>query len=108
MSAAGSARRESLMTNRSSQRRGMQEKAELAPDSAHPVVSASPRAIMRGVDGTTTWVAQCPRCSDRDDQNIVAGKDGAVRAQCSMCGAVVELCESGIFRASPTARPPKR
>ena len=96
----------SLMGQRYSQRRKKNEKAEPAPDSANPVVVAEPSIIVRGPDGATTWVAQCPRCSDRNDESVVAGQEGGARAQCKICGAVVELRESGVYRAAPTLPPP--
>jgi len=95
------------MGQRYSQRRTKVEKADPAPDSANPVVGAAPRAIVRGPDGATTWVARCPRCSDRNDESVVVGHEGCARAQCKACGAIVELRESGIYRASSTIPPPK-
>ena len=101
------AKRGSLMAQRHSQQQKKYEKDDPVSESAHPIVFASPRAIVRGPDGTMTWMARCPRCSDRNDDTVVAGKEDSVRAQCQTCGAVVELRESGIFRASPTSPPPE-
>jgi transcription elongation factor Elf1 len=70
-------------------------------------VEAVPRAIVRGADGSTTWVARCPRCWDHNDESVVTGTEGSARAQCAACGAIVEVRESGIFAASPTIPPPK-
>jgi hypothetical protein len=100
-------KRGSLMTQRYSQRQTKYEENDPVPESAHTIVFAQPRAIVRGPDGTMTWMARCPRCSDRNDDTVVAGKEDSIRAQCQTCGAVVELRESGIFRASPTTPPPK-
>jgi hypothetical protein len=95
------------MGRRNSQRRKKPDKVASAPESANPVLVAEPRAIVRGADGAMTWVAQCPRCSDRNDESVVAGREGCARVQCQTCGAIVELRESGIYQASPTAPPPK-
>jgi hypothetical protein len=95
------------MAQRYSQQRTTYEENDPVSESAHPIVFASPRAIVRGPDGTMTWMARCPRCSDRNDDTVVAGKEDSLRAQCQTCGAVVELRESGIFRASPTSPPPE-
>jgi uncharacterized C2H2 Zn-finger protein len=98
---------ESLMAQRYSQRT-KHEKADPAADPAHPVVVAAPRAIVRAPDGTSTWVARCPRCSDHEDESVVTGSEGTVRAECPTCGAIVEVRESGIYAASsPTIPPPK-
>ena len=90
-----------------SQRRSTYEEVEPVPDSTSPVVFAAPRALVRAPDGTTRWVARCPRCTDRDDESIVAGNQGCARAKCQTCGAIVEIRESGIYPATPTTPPPK-
>jgi hypothetical protein len=95
------------MARRVLQQRSSHESVEPVPDSANPVVVASPGAIVRGPDGHSTWVARCPRCSDRNDESIVAGNEEHVRAQCQTCGAIVEVRESGIYRTTPTTPPPK-
>jgi hypothetical protein len=95
------------MAQRYSQRQTKDEKDDPASESANPIVFAPPRAIVRGPDGTMTWMVRCPRCSDRNDDTVVAGKEDSMRAQCQTCGAVIELRESGIFRASPTIPPPR-
>jgi ribosomal protein S27E len=95
------------MALRHSRGRTTQDKADPVPESANPIVVADPRAIVRGPDGTTTWVARCPRCSDCNDENLVAGSDGSARAQCQACGAIVEVRESGVYRTSPTIPPPE-
>ena len=76
------------------------------PDSAHPIVTADPRAIVRGPTGGTIWMARCPRCSDNDDESIVSADEDAAQAQCRNCGAIVEVRDSGIYRAAPTSPPP--
>jgi hypothetical protein len=95
------------MGQRYSQRRNELEKVDPTPESANPVVVAAPRAIVRGPDGAITWVAQCPRCADRNDESVVAGREGCARVQCKACGAIVEVRESGVYGATPTAPPPK-
>jgi ribosomal protein S27E len=95
------------MGQRYSPRRKKDEKVDQATESPSPVVVATPRAIVRGPDGAVTWVAQCPRCSDRNDETIVAGREESVPVQCQTCGAIVELHESGIYRAATTVPPPK-
>ena len=95
------------MAQRYSQRRSQYDDVDPVPESANPVMYAPPRAIVRGPDGTMTWMVRCPRCSDRNHDTVVAGKEDSIRAQCHACGAVVELRESGIFRAGPTMPPPK-
>ncbi len=96
-----------MAQQRYSQSRIQYENAEPIADSAHPIVVAVPRAIVRGSDGSTTWVARCPRCSDRNDESVVTGTAGAARAPCPACGAIVEVRESGIFLAAPTTPPLK-
>ena len=96
------------MAQRYSQRRSKYEKVDSAADSAHPIVVAAPRAIVRGPGGTTTWVARCPRCSDGDDESVVTGTEETIRAHGPRCGSIVEVRESGIYAASsPTIPPPK-
>jgi hypothetical protein len=95
------------MGRRYSQRRKKYEKVDPLPDSANPVVIAAPRAIVRGPDGVMTWVARCPRCSDRNDESVVSGSETCARVQCQTCGAIVELRESGVYRATSTLPPPK-
>jgi len=96
------------MAQRHWQRGTKSTKVDPVPDSARPIVVAAPHAIVRGTDGETTWVARCPRCSDHDDENVVTGTGGSVRAHCPICGAIVEVRESGVYRASaPTTPPPK-
>jgi hypothetical protein len=95
------------MALRRTQGRTKQDKVDPVPDSANPVVVAEPRAVMRGPDGTTWWVARCPRCSDRSDESVVAGTEGTARAQCQACGAIVEVRESGVYRTSATIPPPE-
>jgi uncharacterized C2H2 Zn-finger protein len=97
------------MMQRYSQQRVDSEKVDSVLDPAQPVVVAPPRAIVRGADGKTTWVARCPRCSERDDESVVMGTEECIRAQCPTCGAIVEVRESGIFAASqPTTPPPEK
>jgi hypothetical protein len=95
------------MAQRYSQQRTNYHAAEPVPDSAHPVVVASPRAIVRGADGSMTWVARCPRCSDHNDETLVIGTAGSARAPCETCGAIVEVRDSGIYCAAATVPPPK-
>ena len=90
-----------------SQRRTQYETVDPVPDSANPVVVAEARAIVRGPDGHTTWVARCPRCSDRNDDSVVSGSEEESRVQCKTCGAIVEVRDSGIYRTTPTSPPPK-
>ena len=67
-----------------------------------------PRALVRGPEGRTTWVARCPRCSDRNAESVITGTEESIRAQCPTCGAIVEVRDSGIYPASsPTTPPPK-
>jgi hypothetical protein len=96
------------MAQRYSQERTNYQAVEPAPDSAHPIVVASPRAIVRGADGSTTWVARCPRCSDRNDESLVIGGAGSARAPCGTCGAIIEVRESGIYPTAATLPPPKQ
>jgi hypothetical protein len=95
------------MRQRYSQRRNKYERVDATPESANPVVVVAPRAIVRGPDGATTWVAQCPRCADRNDESVVAGHEDCSHVQCKTCGAIVELRESGTYRTTPTAPPPE-
>lgn len=95
------------MAQRYSQQQPKYETFDRVPDSAQPIVVASPRAIVRGPEGRTTWVARCPRCSDRNEESVVTGVEGALRASCPTCGAIVEVRESGIYPTSPTMPPPK-
>ena len=95
------------MAQRYSQRQTQVDHLDPVPDSAHPIVVASPRAIVRGADGSTTWVARCPRCSDRNDESVVTGIGGALRAACPTCGAIVEVRESGIYPTARTIPPAK-
>ena len=88
-----------------SQRRTKAEN-DAIPDSARPIVVADPRAIVRGPTGGTIWMARCPRCSDHDDESIVSADEDASRAQCQNCGAIIEVRDSGIYRAAPTSPPP--
>jgi hypothetical protein len=94
------------MAHRYSQRRTEDEDVSM-PDSAHPIVVTDPHAIVRGPGGGTIWMARCPRCSDREDETIVAAQEDAARAQCKTCGAIVEVRESGIYRTAPTSPPPR-
>lgn len=96
------------MALRQSQGRTNYEQVDAVRDPAHPIVEAVPRAIVRGPNGSTTWVARCPRCWDHNDESVVTGTDDCARAQCAACGAIVEVRESGIFAAAPTMAPPKR
>jgi len=90
-----------------SQRKTQYDEVEPSPDAPSPIVVVTPGAIVRGPDGKMTWVARCPRCSDRNDESVVASNDGSSRAQCQTCGAIVEVRESGIYRASSTIPPPE-
>ena len=95
------------MAQRYLQRKTNLDEVDPVSDPAHPIVVAAPRAIVRGPDGSTTWVARCPRCSDRQDESVVTGFAGALRASCPTCGAIVEVRDSGIYPTSPTVPPPK-
>src|SRR5688572_8451021 len=66
-----------------------------------------PRAIVRGRDGRSRWVAQCPRCVERHEEGLIVGHDESSRAPCKTCGAIVEVRESGVSPIARTLAPPE-
>ena len=66
------------MAQRYSQRRTNVDSVDPVPDSAHPIMVAPPRAIVRGPDGQATWEARCPRCDDFPEHRMTWRVDAPI------------------------------